>query len=57
MYTHFYLSLLQNEGIQIEKEEKLLICNAIFSNIETGLVKTSMDSEIGISALVKSLNS
>jgi len=55
MFTHFYLSLLQKGGIDTKDEERLLIYNAIFSHVDTGLVKTTNDSDMGISELLKAI--
>ena len=43
--TRFYRALLANE-IDVNEQEKLIVMSALFSRIETGLVKTEASSDI-----------
>lgn len=54
--TRFYQALTK-AGTDIEKEERLIIINSLFSKVETGLVKTdtSNDSEAILALLSKNL--
>lgn len=54
--TRFYQALVYN-GKEVDKEERLIIFNALFSKTETGLVKTdnSGESEALIALLSKSI--
>ena len=42
--TRFYQALVYN-GKDVDKEERLIIFNALFSKTETGLVKTDNSGE------------
>ena len=37
--TYFYLSLLKDENNELDKEEKQLIMQSLFSRADTGLLK------------------
>ena len=54
--TRFYRALIK-AGTNIEKEERLIIINSLFSKVETGLVKTdaSNDSDAILALLSKNL--
>ena len=54
--TRFYQALVY-DGKEVDKEERLIIFNALFSKTETGLVKTdnSSESEALIALLSKSI--
>ena len=54
--TRFYQALTK-AGTDIEKEERLIIINSLFSKVETGLVKTdtSNDSDTILALLSKNL--
>ena len=54
--TRFYQALTK-AGTDIEKEERLIIINSLFSKVETGLVKTdtSNDSDAILALLSKNL--
>lgn len=54
--TRFYRALIK-AGTNIEKEERLIIINSLFSKVETGLVKTdsSNDSDTILALLSKNL--
>ena len=54
--TRFYQALTK-AGTNIEKEERLIIINSLFSKVETGLVKTdtSNDSDAILALLSKNL--
>lgn len=54
MFTHFYLSLLQSEGAKIDAQERLLIYDAIFAHVDTGLIKSQSDGGMGAVELVRS---
>lgn len=56
--TRFYQSLIYS-GSDIEKEERLIIINSLFSRIDTGLVKTdnSNDNDVILSILNKNIKS
>lgn len=56
--TRFYQSLIYS-GSDIEKEERLIIINSLFSRIDTGLVKTdnSIDNDVILSILNKNIKS
>ena len=43
--TRFYRALLAN-GIDVNEQEKLIVLSALFSRIETGLVKTEASTDI-----------
>ena len=43
--TRFYRALLAN-GIDVNEQEKLIVMSALFSRIETGLVKTEASTDI-----------
>ncbi|MCL2808185.1 MAG: DUF6161 domain-containing protein [Coriobacteriia bacterium] len=55
-FTHFYLSLLQNEGVEIRNEERLLIYSAIFARVDTGLIKSTNDPNVGVIDLLKTIS-
>ena len=55
MFTHFYLSLLQNEGAVVDEKERLLIYDAIFAHVDTGLIRNQSDGGIGAAELVRSV--
>ena len=54
--TRFYQSLTY-AGTDIDKEERLIIINSLFSRVETGLVKTdtSNDSDTILAILSKNI--
>ena len=54
--TRFYQALTY-AGTDIDKEERLIIINSLFSRVETGLVKTdtSNDSDTILAILSKNL--
>ena len=41
--AEFYLSILRNETDEITQQEKLLIYSALFSKVDTGLIKNATD--------------
>ncbi|WP_266336403.1 DUF6161 domain-containing protein [Streptococcus suis] len=54
--TRFYQSLIYS-GIDIDKDERLIIINSLFSKVETGLVKTdnSGDTDTILAILSKNI--
>ncbi|HEM2607613.1 TPA: hypothetical protein U0467_000924 [Streptococcus suis] len=54
--TRFYQSLIYS-GIDIDKDERLIIINSLFSKVETGLVKTdnSGDTDTILAILAKNI--
>lgn len=54
--TRFYQSLTY-AGTYIDKEERLIIINSLFSRVDTGLIKTdsSNDSEAILAILSKNI--
>ena len=54
--TRFYQSLTY-AGTDIDREERLIIINSLFSRVDTGLIKTdnSNDSEAILAVLSKNL--
>jgi len=55
-FTYFYLSLLQSSDDGISKEERPIILNALFSGVDTGLIKSESKSETDIAILASLLN-
>jgi len=53
-FTYFYLSLIQRGEGNIDEKIKLLIFNALFSKVETGLIKQS-ESNSDLDALLLAL--
>ncbi|HEL2262728.1 TPA: hypothetical protein TZI84_001143 [Streptococcus suis] len=53
--TRFYQSLIYS-GINIDKDERLIIINSLFSKVETGLVKTDNSSDADIISVILSKN-
>ena len=54
--TRFYQSLIK-AGTNIDKEERLIIINSLFSRVDTGLVKSeaSNDSDAILAILTKNI--
>jgi len=55
-FTYFYLSLLQNSSDGISKEERPMILAALFSKVDTGLIKSESKSETETALLTSLIN-
>jgi len=55
-FTYFYLSLLQNSDGGIAKEERPIILSALFSRVDTGLIKSEGKTETDAGLMATLLN-